>query len=531
QAFSAALTMSSTSAALETSAPWASASPPAASISPATALAEADGAPPGPKSLTTTLAPRAASPSAWQRPSPPPAPVTMATRPSNRMSIKSSRGLAGAARRRCIDRRWGHAERPMGDNQAHEPIPAPPAAAWGANGGGMKVMSPVLARQLQPLWRRRKARSAKSSSDCQPAAVSGERPARSLPGADAALDMTGRCEPRVLRRLHRHGGALAERAKEQQPFARRAGQFVQNAAGPDGFHEARIGRVQRAGDAAMALAFAFLAQVDQGDVASSQQRRRILRRHRPAALRHLLLMQSLAHVGGHRDIHHLRVGEFEAGHERLIFLRRTHLEARVVGAFLGYRADAVALVIVTREDQRFVGQLQQAVEDAFILRAGAAVLEIGAPGAADQQGVAGEHPIRQGEAIAVVGMAGRIDDVETDALDVQPLAIADPHRYDIDLALFAHHGDAFGVVVQVGVDRLDQLQIEFLDEFQVAVDAIEHGIDNQRLAAAAAGHQVGVRARRGVKELAEDHRPCSSLQILGSSQILSLAVWRCAGKA
>ena len=38
-----------------------------------------------PRSLTTTLAPRAASSSAWQRPRPPPAPVTMATLPSKRM--------------------------------------------------------------------------------------------------------------------------------------------------------------------------------------------------------------------------------------------------------------------------------------------------------------------------------------------------------------------------------------------------------------------------------------------------------------
>src|SRR5262249_57357151 len=36
-----------------------------------------------PKSLTTTFAPRLASPSAWARPRPLPAPVTIATRPSN----------------------------------------------------------------------------------------------------------------------------------------------------------------------------------------------------------------------------------------------------------------------------------------------------------------------------------------------------------------------------------------------------------------------------------------------------------------
>src|SRR4029077_9571763 len=40
-----------------------------------------------PRSFTTTFAPRDASSIACARPSPPPAPVTMATRPSNRTSL------------------------------------------------------------------------------------------------------------------------------------------------------------------------------------------------------------------------------------------------------------------------------------------------------------------------------------------------------------------------------------------------------------------------------------------------------------
>src|SRR5882762_5182088 len=61
--------------------------PPALRISSTTASA-GDSDPPlpsraPPKSLTTTLAPRLANPSACARPRPLPAPVTMATRPSN----------------------------------------------------------------------------------------------------------------------------------------------------------------------------------------------------------------------------------------------------------------------------------------------------------------------------------------------------------------------------------------------------------------------------------------------------------------
>jgi hypothetical protein len=45
----------------------------------------------------------------------------------------------------------------------------------------------------------------------------------------------------------------------------------------------------------------------------------------------------------------------------------------------------------------------------------------------------------------------------------------------------AKAGDVVGV--QMGIDRLDQLQVELAHELQVAVDLFEHRIDDQRLAA------------------------------------------------
>ena len=41
--------------------------------------------------------------------------------------------------------------------------------------------------------------------------------------------------------------------------------------------------------------------------------------------------------------------------------------------------------------------------------------------------------------------------------------------------------------------------------WQIAVDLLQHGIDDQRLAAAPAGEQVGVGAGHAVEQLAEDH--------------------------
>ena len=113
-------------------------------------------------------------------------------------------------------------------------------------------------------------------------------------------------------------------------------------------------------------------------------------------------------------------------------------------------------------------------------------------------------------------MAGGVGNIEADALDAQPVAIRDAHRHDIDAGLFTHHCDAARAVaqsaetgdvvgMQMGIDRLHQLQVQLPDELKVAIDLLEDGIDDQRLAATAGGEQIGVRARRRLEELTEDH--------------------------
>ncbi len=93
----ACLTRCATPASSVTEAPLAMASPPASLISFTTASAAAE-LPPvpssaPPRSLTTTLAPRRANSSAWARPSPPPAPVTMATLSLKEMGIWGMKNL------------------------------------------------------------------------------------------------------------------------------------------------------------------------------------------------------------------------------------------------------------------------------------------------------------------------------------------------------------------------------------------------------------------------------------------------------
>ena len=163
------------------------------------------------------------------------------------------------------------------------------------------------------------------------------------------------------------------------------------------------------------------------------------------------------------------------------------------------------------------GRRSRRLKIELVLRARIAVLEVGAAGAADQQRVAGEHAVGHDEAVGIVGVAGRVGDIQADALDAKTVAVSDAHRHDIDAGLLAHHGDAVGAVaqrakagdvvgMQVGVDRLHQLQVELADELEVAIDLLQHGVDDQRLAAAAGGEQVGVGAGRRVEELTERSR-------------------------
>ena len=100
-------------------------------------------------------------------------------------------------------------------------------------------------------------------------------------------------------------------------------------------------------------------------------------------------------------------------------------------------------------------------------------------------------------------MARRIGDVEAEALDADAVAVGDADRHDFGLGLLAHDGDALRALaerveprdvvgVQVRVDGLHQAQVELAQKLDVAVDALEHGIDDQRLAAVTAGEQIGV---------------------------------------
>ena len=266
----------------------------------------------------------------------------------------------------------------------------------------------------------------------------------------------------------------------------------------------------------MLLALGALAQVDQRHIRLSHQRKRLRRRHGPALARNLVLGETLAHVGRHRHVHHLRIGQLELAHQVDVLVDRFHLQARVAALLLADGGDGVALVVVGGEHERVLRQLQQLAEQRLVLRPRAAVLEIGASRAADQQRVAGEDAVTGEEAVGIVGVARRVEHVERQALDGELVALAHAHGDHVDLGILAHHGDAMRAVAQraepgdvVGMDvrvhGLDQLEVEFVDQLQVAIDLLQHGIDDQRLPALSAGEQVAVGAGRLIEELAENH--------------------------
>src|SRR5260370_23105371 len=68
--------------------------------------------------------------------------------------------------------------------------------------------------------------------------------------------------------------------------------------------------------------------------------------------------------------------------------------------------------------------------------------------------------------------------------------------------------------MQMRIHRLDQFEVELVGELDITVVLLEHRIDDQRFAAAPAGHEVGVSTGSAVEELAEDHHRDSPIREL-----------------
>jgi len=74
--------------------------------------------------------------------------------------------------------------------------------------------------------------------------------------------------------------------------------------------------------------------------------------------------------------------------------------------------------------------------------------------------------------------------------------------------------------MDMGVDNLHQLQVQLLQQPDIAVGFLEHRVDQKRLAAGAACQQVGVGRGNRIEHLPKNHR-----NILPSLRNLQNLAW------
>ena len=99
-----------------------------------------------------------------------------------------------------------------------------------------------------------------------------------------------------------------------------------------------------------------------------------------------------AQVRGHRDVDLLGMRQMQVFHEQdEVALVGLAADPRVVGSLLGDSGHRASAVVVCRIDFAVVGQAENLPGNRVKERRRIALLEIAAPGAADQQAVAGKR--------------------------------------------------------------------------------------------------------------------------------------------
>ena len=216
--------------------------------------------------------------------------------------------------------------------------------------------------------------------------------------------------------------------------------------------------------------------------------------------------QCFGQVGRHRQVealHHLHEGGALA-----LLQARVALDLRTDGRV------AAALVIVRRVDEQRRIERQQAAEQAVVERFRVAARQVGAAGAADEQGVAGEDAIRADQAHRVGGVAGRVQHLQAQLAEDDRLAVVDAHRDPRRRAGAVHHGhraELSGeparrrevIGVGVGVDDEADAQAIARGQAKVAIDLAHLGVDQRAGAGVGAADQVRLAASGG--DLLEDH--------------------------
>src|SRR5579862_1698753 len=174
----------------------------------------------------------------------------------------------------------------------------------------------------------------------------------------------------------------------------------------------------------------------------------------------------------------------------------------------------MSAIIVCRKNQSLIGEREQLAHYRIILDARIAAREIGAPGAMDEQDIAGEDAVLREQAYRIRSVAGRVEDAEFLVANRQRLTVFDMDtdvgsrretmHYDrraCQLAQF--HRTATMIGVSVSVDDRIQTTSVIGEDREVALNLVAQGIDDRGLAGCFRDREIGFAL--GTIEFAKDH--------------------------
>ena len=219
-----------------------------------------------------------------------------------------------------------------------------------------------------------------------------------------------------------------------------------------------------------------------------------------------LLRLAALEIRRHGDVHLLRMRQAEVGHvaDEVVLADRLG-KPRVVELLLADAGDGEAAVVVAGIDQAAIGQREDLAAHRAVQRARVALLEIGAPAAADEERIAGERHRAVVEHVggAAAGVAGRgarfqMLFAERDLLggpQIKIGALGTTRRRDRDAAaelLLEEPGAGDVVGMHVRLEGELELEAELLKKRRVAPRLLEHRVDQQRLARGRVGQKIRV---------------------------------------
>ena len=212
----------------------------------------------------------------------------------------------------------------------------------------------------------------------------------------------------------------------------------------------------------------------------------------PERARDRRLARAAFEIGRDRLVDARRHGQVEIVHDGKELLAGLARDARVEAPFLADAAHPASLVVVGRIDEDLLVEREELLGDARPQRLRAPVLEIGAPAAADEEGVAGEDPVAPQVRDASRRMPGGGDRENFLVAEEDHVAVLEQAVVALRIAVPADRGLRAGgplervrgghvVGVHVGLERVLESETVLAQETHVALDLLGDRIDQDSL--------------------------------------------------